>query len=307
VALRRVQFDAYMLEAARQRGIAVHTARVADLEFHADHVIVYTSSGTIQADVVVGAFGMDEGTAVIFERTVGYRPPAALCAIVTKYHPGEQGMQEFGTRVHAFLPRSPRIEFGAVTPKGNHLTINIAGSAVDVDLMQAFMQTPNVHNVLRCLENAGRFDANDLRYFKGRFPCGLAGNFAGDRYVMVGDAAGLVRAFKGKGITSAIQAGIRAAQVMLQHGISAGAFQAYRAINRDIIQDLPYGQAMRAFTILAARSGFMNVIVRAAGKNEGLRRALFDAVSAHRPYREVLGEALSLRSAQQVLAALLRP
>jgi flavin-dependent dehydrogenase len=61
---------------------------------------------------------------------------------------------------------------------------------------------------------------------------------------MVGDAAGLVRAFKGKGVTSAIQTGVRAAETILHHGISAAAFQSYRAANRDILADLPYGRAM---------------------------------------------------------------
>ncbi|MBI4768850.1 MAG: hypothetical protein HY784_00165, partial [Chloroflexi bacterium] len=258
VALRRVQFDAYMLAAAGEREIEVLPARVTDLEFHADWVVISTDSVPLQAEVVVGAFGLDEGTAILFARAAGYRPPPSLSSVVTKYHPGDAGMAEFGHRIHAFLPASPRIEFGAITPKGNHLTLNVAGATVDSCLMEAFLSLPEVRRVLPCLENAGRFDANDLRYFKGRFPCGLARNFAGDRFVMVGDAAGLVRAFKGKGVTSAIQTGIRAARVILRDGISARAFQAYRVSNRDITDDLPYGQAMRRLAILASRFGLMD-------------------------------------------------
>ncbi len=59
MALRRVQFDAYMLEKAVQRGITLLPARAVDLEFHADRVIVYTESAPLAADVVVGAFGLD--------------------------------------------------------------------------------------------------------------------------------------------------------------------------------------------------------------------------------------------------------
>lgn len=305
VALRRVQFDAYMLGAARERGVELVRGRVTGLEFHADRVLIYTESVPLQADVVVGAFGLDEGTAAIFEQAAGYRPPPALSSIVTKYHPGDAGMAEFGGRIHAFLPPSPRIEFGAVTPKGNHLTINIAGAEVDAGLMDGFLALPEVRRALPCLENAGRFDANDLRYFKGRFPCGLARNFTGDRFVMVGDAAGLVRAFKGKGVTSATLTGIRAANVILRDGISAGAFEAYHAANRDITDDLPYGRAMRRLTILAARFGLIDIILRAAEADAGLRRALFDSVSAHRPYRDVVREGLSLASARAVIAATL--
>jgi flavin-dependent dehydrogenase len=303
VTLRRIQFDAYMLEVARARGVEVIPARATGLEFHADRVVIYTESVPLEADVVVGAFGLDEGTAALFQRAVGYRSPVALDSVVVKYHPGDVGIAEFGQRIHAFLPITPRIEFGAITPKGNHLTINIAGNAVDADLMDDFLAFPEVQRALPCFENAGRFDANDLQYFKGHFPRGLARNFAGDRFVMVGDAAGLVRAFKGKGVTTAIQTGTRAAQVILQDGISARAFQSYRAANRDIIDDLPYGQAMRHLTIFASRLGLMDVILRAAETDSRLRHALFDAVSAHRPYRDVIRGGFSRASVRAVLAA----
>jgi flavin-dependent dehydrogenase len=305
VALRRVQFDAYMLEAARARGVDVLPARATGIELHADRVVIYTESVPVEAEVVVGAFGLDEGTAALFEHAVGYRSPPVLSSVVAKYHPGEAGMADFGHRIHAFLPITRRIEFGAITPKGNHLTINIAGADVDADLMVDFLAFREVRRALPCFENAGRFDANDLRFFKGRFPRGLARNFAGDRFVMVGDATGLVRAFKGKGVTSAIQTGLRAAQVILQEGISAHALQRYRAANRDIIDDLPYGRAMRHLTILASRFGLMDAILRAAETDSSLRHALFNAVSAHRPYRDVIHEGFSTASVRAMIAAVL--
>ncbi len=293
ISVRRVQFDAYMLEAVRARGIQVVPARAMDLEFHADGVIVYTDNAPLAGDVVVGAFGLDEGTGALFARHTGYRPPRALSSVVTKYHPGAEGMAAFGPHIHAFLPPDPRIEFGAVTPKGNHLTINIAGRAVDVPTMQAFLARPDVRAVLPNFERAGQLDPRDLRFFKGRFPCSLAHRYYGDRYVMVGDAAGLVRAFKGKGVTSAVLTGIRAAHTILDAGISAEAFRRhYVAANQDIIQDLPYGQLMRHVTIFLARWGLLDPVVRAARHHAPLRMALYDAVSAHGPYREVVRRAL---------------
>ncbi len=306
IALRRVQFDAYMLETARRRGIRIHQARVVDLEFHADRVVVYTENAPLEADVVVGAFGLDEGTAALFHRQSGYRPPDALSSVVTKYHPGEAGMQAIGEHIHAFLPRDPHIEFGAVTPKGNHLTINIAGRAVDTNLMRAFLDDAEVRAVLPNL--GGQHQPGDLRFFKGRFPCSLAGRFYGDRYVMIGDAAGLVRAFKGKGVTSAMLTGIRAAETILHAGISRQAFHAhYRAANMDIIRDLPYGRAMRLTTIFLARWGLLGAVVRAARSNAALRQALFDAVSAHAPYVEIVGSVLRPAVAGALLGSLLRP
>lgn len=305
VALRRIQFDEYMLSVARQCGVQVLQARATNVEFHDDHVLVYTENAPLKADVVVGAFGMDEGTGVLFERTTGYRPPPALNSIVTKFDPGEKAIAGIGNHIHAFLPSSPRIEFGAVTPKSIHLTINIAGASVDSKQMLAFLGSPLVLRALPCLQGAASFYSDNLHFFKGGFPCGLARNFSGDRYVMVGDAAGLVRAFKGKGVTSAVKTGLRAAEVILKSGISGWAFQEYHAANRDITSDLHYGQAMRRLAIFASAYGFMDAVLAAAEHNGNLRRALFNAVSAHGPYREVILAAFSPSSLYAVFKAFL--
>jgi flavin-dependent dehydrogenase len=303
VTLRRVQFDEYMLENVQRRGIDVLPARAMDVEFHGGGVVVYTESEPVHGDVLVGAYGLDEGSASIFTRAVAYQSPLALSSVVTKYHPGPEAMADFGSYIHAFLPRSAKIEFGAFTPKGNHLTINVAGAEVDSEQMDLFLRRPYVRDLLPCLDQAGELDARDLRYFKGRFPCCRARRYYGDRYVMIGDAAGLVRAFKGKGISSAVQTGVRAARIILREGISGSAFHSrYRAANQDILRDLPYGRLMRRITILLARSGGMDAVIRVARREPGLRSALFNAVSAHAPYREVLADSLK----PMTLAAILR-
>jgi flavin-dependent dehydrogenase len=306
VSLRRVQFDAYMLDAARQYGIEVKSARVTDIEFRSDRVVIYTENSPLEGDVVIGAFGLDEGTAAIFSRTVGYRMPPVLNSVVTNYHPGEDIMYQLGNRIHALLPAVRGIEFGAITPKGNHLTINIAGASVDADLMDAFLGMPLIQRFLPNVHKVDRAHSGDLQYFKGRFPRGLARNFLGDRFIMVGDAAGLVRAFKGKGVTTAILTGLRAARTILEVGISAAALQSCYAANRDIIDDLPYGQAMRRFTILASRFGLMDSIFRAAEEESRLRQSLFDAVSGHGSYREVIRKSLAPASVAKIAAMLMR-
>ena len=305
-ALRRVQFDAYMLEAAAARGIMVVPARAVDVEFHDDGVLVYTENAPLQGHVVVGAFGLDAGSAAMFAEVTDYRPPQALSSVVTKYHPGPQAMRAFGSYIHAFLPADPAIEFGAITPKANHLTINIAGEDANAHLMESFLAQREVREVLPNLQAARQYDGNDLRFFKGHFPCSLAHGYYGDRFVMVGDAAGLVRAFKGKGVTSAVPTGIRAAHTILEAGITRRAFaDHYRRANEDILRDLPYGQGMRALTLLMARFGLFAPVLRGAQRDASLRAALFDAVSAHAPYAEVLGQTLRPAAVLAVLRGLL--
>jgi len=302
VALRRVQFDAYMLQAARERGVQVLPARAVDLEFHEQGVVVYTDSAPLEGEVVVGAFGLDDGSAAMFERHTPYRRPQSLDTLVTKYHPGEEGMAHFGPRIHAFLPVDPRIEFAAVTPKGNHLSIALAGRQVDSSLMRHFLTQPGTRSCLPALERAGEWDANDLRFFKGRFPRSLARGYYGDRYVMVGDAAGLVRAFKGKGVTSAVQTGIRAAETVMGPGFSARAFQDhYRPANQELAGDMPYGRTMRLLAIGLARTALLDLVLRAAPQEPRLRAALFDAVSGRTSFRQVLANSLCFASLKAIL------
>jgi len=303
IALRRIQFDAYMLEQAQARGVEIVKARAVDVEFHDDGAVIYTENAPVLCDVIVGAFGLDEGTAAIFSRQTAYRPPKYLDSIVTKYHPGQEAMAAFGNDIHAFLPAEMRIEFGAATPKGNHLTINIAGQHVDIPAMERFLSSGPVQRVLPNLAQARRNNPDDLRFFKGRFPRTLARGRYGDRYVMVGDSAGLVRAFKGKGVTSAVLTGIRAARTMMEAGISQRAFhEHYRRANLDIIRDIPYGLVMRRMTIYAARFGLLDPVIRAARATPALQEALFGAVSGHTLYRDIFLQMLR----PQIIAAVLR-
>jgi flavin-dependent dehydrogenase len=304
-SVRRVQFDAYMLEQARCRGVEVVSSRVTDLEFYPDTVILYSESGNCEAAVVVGAFGSDDGTAAIFERATPYRAPRFLSSIVTKIHPPAASMSGFGNRIHAYLPAHPAIEFGAITPKGNHLTINIAGQRIDASAMDQFLQVPEVSSQLPALHDAQR--DGDLTFFKGRFPISLARAFYGDRYVIVGDAAGLVRPFKGKGVNSAMLTGIRAARSIFSEGISNEAFRNYHRACGDITGDLPYGRAMRAVAISLGRWGLLDTVLRLAVQDARMNRALFGAVSAHQTYREIVLDMLRpgwlIRMAAMALSA----
>jgi len=288
-ALRRIEFDNYMLEHARLAGAEVMQCRVSDLEFHHNEVHIYSEGDCRKADVVVGAFGLDDGTAAIFARTVGYRQPDFLTSIVTKVHPPDGFLGSDIDRIHAYLPPAAQIEFGAITPKANHLTINTAGANLDTHQMEDFLSLPNVRQILPLPDEGQSIQSLDLPYFKGRFPISLARRFYGDRYVLVGDAAGLVRAFKGKGINSACLSGIWAAHSMVRTGISRAAFaDDYLLSCREILRDIPYGKAVRLLAIWASRLGLIDRALSVAEKEPALRQALFDAVSGDRNYRDIV-------------------
>jgi flavin-dependent dehydrogenase len=227
--------------------------------------------------------------------------------VVANFPISEQERDQLMGSIHAYLPSNPRIEFGAITPKCDHLTINIAGRTVDTPLMRTFLGIPEVEQVIPLIDSAHDLRKGKTRYYKGRFPRSLARGFYGDRYVMVGDASGLVRAFKGKGATTAMMTGIRAADTIINHGITRQAFyQHYRRANQDIIQDLPYGRGMRLVTLVMSNIGLMGTVLRAARGSSALRSALFGAVSGHTPYREVLSQVIRPAVIWTVLKAMLK-
>ncbi|HEY65590.1 MAG TPA: hypothetical protein G4O02_13570, partial [Caldilineae bacterium] len=114
-------------------------------------------------------------------------------------------------------------------------------------------------------------------------------------YVMIGDAAGLVRAFKGKGINSACLTGLWAARAILTSGISARAFeQSYVRDCQEILRDIPYGQLVRQVVIHASRLRQVDRALALAERHPSFRQALFDAVSGSQPYRVVIQKVLRI-------------
>jgi flavin-dependent dehydrogenase len=298
-ASRRVEFDNYLFQKAKELGIEVIPARVTDLDFSPDGVMVYSESNNIKADVVVGAFGLDDGLAKIFERLTPYRQPKFLSSIVTKIHPGERAMAQFGDNLHAFLPSSlPHVEFGAITPKGNHLSLNIVGKKVDADMMDKFLNLPFVRKVLP--DNLDDFLPH-LYYFKGKFPTLPAKGAFGDRYVMIGDAAGLNRPFKGKGINSAVITGIKAAEVMVKYGISKMAFQKYMKGCSELTDDISYGKILRFLTIQSSKHGLLDGVFEVAKKDQALSRAFFNIVSGQETYKKTWRETKNFKLIIKVL------
>jgi len=168
-ALRRVQFDAYMLDQARAHGVEVRHSRVVDLEFLPDRVNIYAEGSNCEAAVVFGAFGLDAGTTTMLTQATSYRPPRFLTSLVTKVHPPSQAMSNFGNDIHAFLPRNPAIEFGAVTPKGNHLTVNIAGAQINSRHMDAFLSYPPLRRLLSFTDPSHPHNSKDFVFYRGRF------------------------------------------------------------------------------------------------------------------------------------------
>jgi flavin-dependent dehydrogenase len=302
VSVARSKFDAFMLEEAQKAGAQVVHNRVTAVEVNSDGVLIYSEGENIKSAAVVGAFGLDDGTCRVFEQGTPYRQPDFLNTVITRLYPGKEFMQSMGFTIHAFLLSHPGMEFGAVTPKGDHISINSAGRKVSSSIMMEFLRSAPVQRFLPPHQRREK----PLNYFKGRFPIAPARNFFGDRYVMIGDSAGLMRPFKGKGINSAINTGIYSACSIMRYGVSKKAFAEnfYRDCH-ELTEDLPYGRAVRILTNMATRFKFMDHMIAVAAERPDFMKAMFSSVSGHDPYKKIImetaGLSLAFTFAQKIL------
>lgn len=307
-ATRRILFDKFMLEKARELGAEVINSRVTGIEFYnGEEVRIYSEGRFLKVDAVVGAFGLDEGACEVVEsasrRTFMYRrPERALDTIITKFHPDPGVIEEkVGSLIHAFLLRDfKKIEFGAITPKGDHIIINIAGRNVSSIEMDRFLSRPEVRSVI------GEFISSDADYFRGRYPIKPAKGIIGDRFVAVGDATGWIRPYKGKGVNVALLTGTKAAEVMIRYGISRSALLNYVDAFKEFERDYIYGKLFRFLLLLSLRTGFIHRIISMRKMHDELKEAIYMAVSGEGSYYEIIRRIFTLRSLKSLFFALLR-
>ncbi len=288
-AIRRVELDKFLLKIAEERGCRVIKVRATNVEFHPEDAIIYTDGATYSVDVIVGAFGLDATLRNSFCEKTNYKPPQYLDAIVSKIHPPNfEYIDAFKGRIQVFIPSNKRIEFAAITPKGNHFSVIVAGKTVGIKDLKAFLSMKEVKELLPF-----HFELNNA--YAGCFPTSPATSFYGNRFVIIGDAAGLMRPFKGKGINSAILTGIYAADVIIYKGISKEAFYEFEKNCKFLIKDLWYGRFVRYFTYFASKYLSLDPLIRYAEKNLEFRQALFEAVSGQNTYKNIVLTSLKPR------------
>lgn len=281
VAVRRVDFDAFMLDAVRRAGVEVIRSRVTAIELRSEKVIVFSEGEHLRADVAFGCFGLDPVLGEELQRDTMYIPPRRTEALVTKYDCSPGLLDRFGNHVQAYLPRIEGVEFAAITPKLKHASVVLVGKRVKLNMIETFLEFPEVRQFL-----PPNYSLEEV--YKGTFPRSPAQNFFEDRFVAVGDAAGLMRPFKGKGINSAIITGALAARTAVINGISKHAFRNYQRQCAFLINDYPYGRFMRGVTNFISHQLSLGPVIRFAKKNDVFRWALTKSVSGGAEFREIV-------------------
>ena len=281
-----VAIDAYLLAVAARMGVKIIPGLIKDIKINHKEVAVEGEGGGMRGDVLVGAFGLDNSTAKLLEKVTPYRRPRALYSIMTKIPAQVEYLRGCEDYIHVFLPSMNEVEFGVVTPKLTHFIINIAGAKVNYHSLERFLKLPEVAELVppEIISTGHRLVSQPIA-----FPLEPARRSYGDRYVTVGDAAGLVRAYKGNGINAACVTGAKAAEVMLTVGISHDAFlYHYLHAFSDIVKDLPYGRAVRRLVLFGEGYGLLPLLIHAAEKDRTLVNVLIDFMMGQKTYHKIL-------------------
>ena len=151
--------------------------------------------------------------------------------------------RELGYSMHVFLLNIPRLEFAALIPKGDYVTLCLLGHDLDKELVSQFI---NSREVRQCLPPNWEPPADFCHCAPKIAVTGAVHPFA-DRLVFVGDC-GTTRLYK-DGIGSAYRTAKAAARTIVFHGFSENSFRRhYWPVCTKISRDNAVGQFVFGFT-----------------------------------------------------------
>jgi geranylgeranyl reductase family protein len=184
---QRRRLDAFLLEAARERGVEVREGVKVAIE--PGNTVVLGGGERVTADAIVGADGANGITARAFGLGEGIT-----------YGVAYEGNVSYPTLPRERYTRRLVLEladipggYAWVFPKGDHANVGVGGWESEGPKLRAHLR--------RACEAHG-LDPDDLESLRGhRLPLRRAGsNIAAERSLLVGDAAGLIDPVSGDGM-----------------------------------------------------------------------------------------------------------
>lgn len=294
-------FDDFLLSQAVKEGAAFEQLRVDRCEYRNGRPVVFSQGRDLmEADLVVGAFGVNSTTGRIFEdMNFGYKEPVSVSAAIAEIKMDEDVVAEhFGNSIHLFLVPDRDIKFAAMIPKGPYVTLCMLGKNIDTKRLDGFLQNRLVQELLpddslysiacRCIPKM------NVKAPKKPFA---------DRVVMCGDS-GSTRLFK-DGLGAAYVMGKAVAKTAVFEGVGTGHFHKhYYPVYRDIIIDNYFGTVLytvieqyRRWKILTR--AMLNVVEKeqkdADNREKILSSILWDMFTGNERYKTVFRKSLKVR------------
>jgi len=292
-------FDNYLLNYAISEGAVHKQLRIDHIELRERPVLFSKDSEVMDADLVVGAFGVNSTAAKIFEGLgFGYKEPPTVTAAICEIRMGEEVVAEhFGNAIHLFLLPDSGIKFAAMVPKGPYISLCILGKDLSAQKVDDFIAKPVVQAVL---------PKNDAYHVECRclpkMNVGAPKKPFADRLVMCGDA-GSTRLFK-DGLGAAYLMGKAAAKTAVFRGVGEDDFRKdYYPVYRNIVVDNFFGRYLYMITDIYRKNGILTkglIETVRMEQNSGdafkpLSGMLWDMFTGNERYKRILPKALSLR------------
>jgi flavin-dependent dehydrogenase len=286
-------FDAHLLELAKGRGAKVRHERVEGIDRNGGKPRVTTKTGTSDDyDLLVGAVGVNTGALTLFEKMgAGYRAPGTTKTYICELFLGEKTIKTyFGSAMHMFLLNLPRLEFAALIPKGDYVTMVMLGTGIDKKLVDAFFSTPEVR---KCFPPDWSPTADFCRCSPAINISAAVKPFA-DRMVLIGDS-GVSRLYK-DGIGGAYRTAKAAARTAVFEGVAEEDFRkGYLPVCRSLAMDNGIGKVVFGITTLiqkttVLRKGLLRMTTAEQESREWNPRmsdVLWDTFTGSAPYRDV--------------------
>ncbi len=294
-------FDGYLQELAVQKGTRVVRKRVDGVAWHDGRLQIRTKDGSSETyDLLVVAVGVNSGALKVFgELGLEYRPPRTSKTYISEFFLDQETVARYlGDSMHVFLLDLPRLEFSALIPKGDYVTLCLLGENIDTALVRSFLDSPEVR---RCFPPDWQ-QPEDFCHCSPRINTQGAFQPFADRIVFIGDC-GFTRLYK-DGIGAAYRTAKAAAVTTVMQGIGAEAFrQHYWPICRALDKDNRLGELVFHVTRMIKKMGFarrgvvrmVSAEQRAEGRPPRMSMVLWDMFTGSAPYRDIFFRTLRPR------------
>jgi flavin-dependent dehydrogenase len=284
-------FDSYLLELAEQKGASIVPRLVTDVRRKDDRMVVECADqGSDEYELVVVASGVNSRLLELLEtESQEFARPDRTKTFICEFRLGRDVIREtFGPSMHVFLLDIPRLEFAALIPKGDYVTLCLLGDDIDEELMSRFFASPEVSNCF-----PGGVIPEHACHCYPRINVRPARPVYGDRLVLIGDS-GTTRLFK-DGIGAAYRTAKAAAKTVVFHGVDQESFrQHYAPMCARIGRDNLVGKFVFSIASLVQKARFARRGVLRMTANEqlteGPRRmssVLWDLFSGSASYTNV--------------------
>ncbi|MCC6857494.1 MAG: NAD(P)/FAD-dependent oxidoreductase [Bryobacterales bacterium] len=275
----RLDLNRMLLERAESAGAQIEKTRVREMARTGDAWQLTTSSGSLRCDFCIVATGARNPL-----RDVGTRLTAAdTMSALGYYIPGGQD--------HIDIQFLSRLEgYIWVFPRCGHLSVGICGKNQPAQVLRARLE---------------QFLAERSMAFKGapfyshllpslEWPSWKSNRVAGEGWLAVGDAAGLVDPITGEGLYYAIRSADLAAKALTANGGHADIVQNYRRmLRRDFAADLEFAShlAKRVFLgrfLFGSVPSRMVQFARFSPRFAGIMQDLFAGTQTYRGLKDRL-------------------